>query len=217
MNSSHHESIKLPMFRLNSIVPDKNQKYLVYTLAAYTLVLLITLVCMLYQNHNTGLSTSQTNQRSMKILAELNSLRYQLQKIDLDQNPENLKAAVATLTSELSGIEKTLADTAKQPDVEKINQHLSALETGFNDLENTLGSQFNHKKYINGKALPFQVSYLDMISGQPFVSVTYEQHIIPLGIGDKLNGWTMTSADYAAQSVEFTNGQGQYIKVTLAS
>lgn len=217
MNSSHHESIKLPMFRLNPIVPDKNQKYLVYTLAAYTFVLLATLICMLYQNHNTGLSTSQTNLRSTKILTELNSVRYQLQKISLDQNPENLKASVATLNTELSGIEKTLTDTAKKPDVEKINQHLAALQSGFNDLTNTISSQFNQKKYLNNKALPFQVSYLDMISGQPFVSVNFEHHVIPLGIGDKLNGWTMTAADYAGQSVEFTNGQGQFIKVTLAS
>lgn len=217
MNSSNHESIKLPMFKLNHIAPDKTQKYLVYVLAAYTFILFMTLICMLYQNHNTGLSISQTNQRSTKILTELNNVRYQLQKIDFDQNPENLKTAITTLTSELSGMEKTITDTAKQPEIEKINQHLAALQTGFNDLENTIFSQFNQKKYLNGKALPFQVSYLDMISGQPFVSVNYEHHVIPLGIGDKLNGWTMTLADYAGQSVEFSNGQGQYIKVILAS
>jgi hypothetical protein len=213
--NSVDENIKSPLSKLNQTMSDKFQKNLVYVLATYTLLFFLTLICMVYQNHNTGLAAGATDKRSITILTQINSLQGQLQKIDFNQNSKSLKATVSSLSNQLADIEKTLTENAKNTEIEKINQHLTTLETDISELGNTISAQFNQKKYLNEKILPFQVSYLDMISGQPFVSVNYQHHITPLGIGDQLNGWTMTAADYAAQTVEFANGQGQYIKMAL--
>ncbi len=168
--------------------------------------------------HRTEQSANSVDHRSVVMLSQLRDLRSQLQKIaDNTNNPATILTTIASLTNELDKIERAVSDNAKTSDVKKVGDQLVTVQSDLSDLEKIISTQFNTKKYMDAKQLPFQVNHLDMISGQPFVSVDYDHHITPLGIGDSLNGWTLSAADYAGQAVEFSNTQGQYVKIILAS
>ncbi|HVV68005.1 MAG TPA: hypothetical protein VHE99_03055 [Gammaproteobacteria bacterium] len=176
-----------------------------------------TLVSVMHQYHNAGQAAGITTKRNLQILSELNDLHSQVQQLSsLSSKPGELKTTLVRLDTELTDLEKEIANTAKSTEVQKLSVQLSDMQSDLGDLSQTFAAQFTNKKYIDAKKLPFHVLSLDVISEQPFISVDYNHHIIPLGIGDSLATWKIMSADYDTQTVELTNAQGQYVKITLS-
>ncbi len=218
MTTLPDEPDKLPRWQFfKRLWCGSNQKlYLIYIV--FSIFVLMVGVIVLFDNlYRTEQSANSVDHRSLVMLSQLHDLRGQLQQIaDNTNNPATIRNTISSLTGELDKIEKAVSDNAKTSDVKKVSDQLVTVQSDLSDLEKIISTQFNTKKYMDAKGLPFQVNHLDMISGQPFVSVDYDHHITPLGIGDSLNGWTLSAADYAGQAVEFSNTQGQYVKINLA-
>ncbi len=223
MNSPANESVKIKS--LLQLLKDKQwhcsdsiKNYgLFFTLLFSALLSLTTLFYVMHENHGADQTTSITNKRSLLILSELSDLHNQVQQLSsTSSNPSELKTALGRLDAELTDIEKEVAETAKNTDIQKLSAQLSDMQTNLGDLSQTMAAQSISKKYIDAKKLPFHVVSLDMISEQPFISVDYNHHIAPLGIGDSLATWKIVSADYDTQTVELANARGQYVKIILS-
>ncbi len=148
------------------------------------------------------------DKRTVFLTEQINSLRAQVEKLASTQD----SAPVKKLSDELGVIEKDVSGVAKSAELEKIAVEM---ETHLDEMEKMIVSTSTNKKYLDAKLLPFQVTSVDVISQQPFVSVNYNHQMMPLGVGDSLAGWKILNADYAAMEVEFENDQGQFVKVRV--
>ncbi len=210
------EPKKISMWKrfFQNIQCHKKIQYGIYAIFLATVIVLISILVFKTIHHETQ-NFNTANHRGLVMLNELHDLHEQLQKIaDHTPDPTN---GILSLTAQLEKIEHSVSENVKTTDIKKIGDQLMTIQSDLSDLEKTLSSQWNAKKYTDAKALPFEVNYLDMISGHPFVSVDYDHHVAPLGIGDSLNGWTLSAADYSGQSVEFSNANGQSVKINLGN
>ena len=187
-NPSPEEPIKLPIFR-QLIPPESKNKsedskdFILFLVLLISAVLSMALLFYLISQSQDLLRSNRiADKHSVTMLNELHDLQSQLQQMAANtNNPSDIRQTVTTLANELATVEKSLADNAKSTDIKRFSDQLGTIQADLADLEQSISSQFNAKKYIDPKALPFQVNYLDMISGQPFVSVNYDQHVTPLG------------------------------------
>lgn len=170
--------------------------------------------CSTHQYQTIALAAANVNEKNTRILSELYEMQSQLQQLS-SQSPHDVKNSLELLTNQLTDISQALSGTAKHSEIQKINDQLAIVASAVSDLENNLGDQISHKKYMNTEALPFQVTNLDLISGQAYVTVNYQNHVIPIGIGDSLATWKMIDADYGSQTAEFANKKGQYVRVAI--
>ncbi len=83
------------------------------------------------------------------------------------------------------------------------------------DLKKSVSSSLGNKEYLDSSLLPFQVISIDVIGGEPYISINYADHISPLGVGDLLVGWRVTSADSDQGIAVFVNEKNQFIRISL--
>ena len=174
-------------------------------LSGLSLLSLMVLYAALHHDtsHMTSMANLQNN-RTQTILKELNDMHSEFQQ--LENNPQssaNLKAALSDMNNHLDKIQTGL--TSMQSD----------MDNKITDLQQAVNNNPNTRAYIDAKNLPFQVIAIDVIAQQPFVSVNYDHHVSPLGIGDSLSGWNLMSADYDQSTAVFKNDRDQYVQVAL--
>lgn len=189
------------------------KKYLLWIIPLFfTGFLVIFLLSLTYSNQQLARLLMQGNdQRTTLVRDQISDIRAQLDKLStVAQNAPEAKA-LANLSDELQSVEKSMAIVAKSTELQKI---ATDIDDRFSHLENTVASNSQVKSYLDKKALPFQVISIDVMAEQPFVSVNYAHHTLPLGIGDSLAGWKVVHADYGAVDAEFVNDQGQTVKVS---
>ncbi len=167
----------------------------------------------------TNLISSQSK-RDDKMLRELNELSSLLHDMESNTlNTEKQQIALQSLEKNISSANKSMIDIAKGTDIQNISHQIAIVKDDLNDqisdLKKTVSTNIGGKEYLEVNALPFHVISIDIISGQPYVSVDYENHISPLSVGDSLAGWKIESVDYDSYIVQFINEHNQYIKVRL--
>lgn len=158
--------------------------------------------------------------RNDVILHKLNDINATVHT--LESNPATTiqqKAALQSLQDDVISIKNSINDTAKTIDIQKISEQLASvkndLDANITDLKKSVSQGMGNKEYVDASALPFHVVSIDIIAGQPYVSVDYGTHILPLTIGDLLTDWRVAYVDYDTGIAEFINEKGQHVKVDI--
>lgn len=157
-----------------------------------------------------------SHHETQSVSAQLNTVQRALNQLSYhNQNPENFNKTLSHINNNLSSLEKSVDQSAKSSDINKITAQTEVIKQNIDELKKLVAENDDGKEYLDAKALPFKVISVDVISEQPFVSINYQHHITPLGIGDTIAGWQIVSADYDMGEAEFKNSKDQYVKVNL--
>lgn len=173
-------------------------------------------------------SLSQTHAlASLKALdTRLQALTEQVAQIGVALKTHRL--AQEPLSDNVKGLANTV-DTLKTPvaETDKRTQWIQTqLRTQVSGLHDTLaqlktdvhGLRVSLKKppELPASLLPFTVSHVDTIQGQPVVTVTYHHQSVPLIMGESLAGFRLTDAQFEGQEAVFANAHHQQVHVALA-
>lgn len=192
----------------------KNQSSKKYLLLSVFFLLLSFLIALFFTSLQKDVHLSKDmlkieRAREIAVMDQISSLRTQINQLGLStQN----STQVSKMNNELASIEKDVTGVAKSDELQKMAVDM---KNRLDDLEKIVTESAHAKKYVDAKVLPFQVISVDMMSGQPFVSVNYKNQVTPLGIGDSLASWKIIDTDYENVSVELVNNQGQYVKINV--
>jgi hypothetical protein len=163
---------------------------------------------------------SLQNKRSEVILLELQDINSVLHHVE--DNPLNSKQqqmALQSLERNIVSTQKAMIDVAKVSDIQKVSGQITSvkddIDSQMNDIKKAIAENRGSKQFLDTSTLPFHIVSVDVIAGQPYVSVKYASHISPLAIGDLLTGWRVVNADYESGIAEFVNEKNQYVKVSL--
>ncbi len=158
----------------------------------------------------------KNDHESQSITAQLNIVQRAISQLSYhNQNPEDFKESLNSISNNMISLQKSVDQSAKTSDIDKITAQTVLIKQNIDELKKLVAESGNGKEYLDVKNLPFKVISVDVISQQPFVSINYQNHITPLGIGDTIAGWQIVSADYDNAQAEFKNDKDQYIKVKL--
>ncbi|MEO8402581.1 MAG: hypothetical protein ABI597_12455 [Gammaproteobacteria bacterium] len=164
-------------------------------------------------------ANSLQNKRSELIIRDLNEINAEIQEISRNPKNSQQQAALQMIEQDLVGLQHVAIETAKSSDIQKVSSQISSIKEDvdmqMNDLKQAVSENLGHKDYLEATALPFHVISVDVIAGQPYVSVNYANHVSPLAVSDLLSGWRLITADYDSGSAEFENEKKQYVKVNL--
>jgi hypothetical protein len=156
------------------------------------------------------------NHQGSALSHQLETMNRQL--VQLSSNGEDtaaFKTSLTDISSNIVSMKQSVDNNAKSSELTKISSQINVIKENIDELKKMITESGNAKEYLDTNILPFQVISVDVISQQPFVSIDYQHHVTPLGVGDTVAGWQITDADYASASVEFKNDKNQYIKVNL--
>jgi soluble cytochrome b562 len=153
------------------------------------------------------------------MLNELKDINGQMQIIAKNPSQSKVYEALQSIQNDATTIQKSIVEVAKTADIQKVSNQITGIkedvDNQINDLKKTVVSSMSNKQFLDPNALPFNVISIDVIAGQPYVSVDYANHILPIAIGDLLAGWRVNSADYDSSVVEFVNGKNQFVSINL--
>lgn len=154
-----------------------------------------------------------------KILKNISDINDQLELLSKSTTNANQKNLISSIESDMSEIKKSISDIAKSADVQQVSNQLTDMkgdiEKYMTDIKRSVSSSVGDRQYLNPEILPFRILSVDIISGQPYASVEYADHVTPVGVSDVIAGWKLVSADYDSSVVEFMNDKKQYIQVSL--
>ena len=152
---------------------------------------------------------------------QLNSISAQLQSIQdalntngADGSVKEIKGIKTQLNSVLFQVKGMILESSDNVD-QTIQSSSQALASQLSDMKGQLSNiqQLSQPGgYIDPSNLPFTVQFIDSVSGQNVVTVSYNNLLTPLSVGESLAGWTLTSADYASQYAVFQNAKDQLVK-----
>jgi len=158
----------------------------------------------------------KSDHETQSVTAQLNTVQRAISQLSYhNQNPEDFKETLSSISNNMSALQKSVDQSAKSSDVDKITAQTTLIKQNIDELKKLVAESDNGKEYLDVKNLPFKVISVDVISEQPFVSIDYQNHITPLGVGDTVAGWEIVSADYDNAAAEFKNNKDQYVKVNL--
>lgn len=154
-----------------------------------------------------------------KILKNISNINDQLELLSKSTTNANQKNLISSIEGDMSEIKKSINDIAKSADVQQVSNQLTGMkediEKYMTDIKRAVSSSVGDRQYLNPEILPFRILSVDIISGQPYASVEYADHVTPVGVSDVIAGWKLVSADYDSSVVEFMNDKKQYIQVSL--
>lgn len=189
------------------------------TLGSIILWLLLVITALEYFQHQSLSSTQINNNRNATlILNELNDINKQLQPLSASsQHSNSFQTAFESIQSNLESLQKQFTDFIQTTNLQHVSSQLTNMNHDFNqqllDLKNEVAGNSGAKNYLDPHLLPFQVITVDVITGQVYVSINFDHHIMPLIIGDTLAGWTLINADFAPSRATFQNTQHQLIQI----
>lgn len=128
-----------------------------------------------------------TEERQANILSALNEMQSQI--VSLKADHEQITSLQASLThlQETMAKEQSLAGLARSAEVQQLAKQLQQREST-NHSPHGL-KKFHRKSHPLPIVLPFRVKSLDRIADQPYASVEYQHHTLPIRVNDQLAGW----------------------------
>jgi len=199
----------------------KQYPWMIITVACIILWFLLILMTLIYFQHQSLASTQiNNNKNATLILNELNDINNQLQPLSASsQHSRSFQAAFEGIQSDLESLQKQFTDFIQTTNLQHVSSQLTDMHHDVDqqllDLKNEVAGSNGTKNYLDPHLLPFQVIAVDVITGQPYVSINFDQHIMPLMIGDTLVGWTLIDADYSTSHATFQNNQHQLIQIQI--
>ena len=184
-------------------------------------IILPIIMVALIASHNKNTVTASQNKRNEAILRQLNEINAVIH--DVENNPRNTKQqqiVLQALEKDVSFVQKSLKDVAKSTDIHKVSDQIASIkddvDSQLSDLKKSISTNHSNSQYLTTNDLPFHVLSVDVIAGQPYVSVDYASHIAPIGVGDLLAGWRVITVDYDTETAEFIKENDQHVKITLS-
>ena len=164
-----------------------------------------------YQNRLTAHLTTLEIQHNQRIFQQLNGMQQQWSKMMAATPTQTFNQSLLQLSNTLREIKQLIMN--QQNEMKKITQQLNQ-QPPLAPPASTRSTALN-KIYLEISALPFQVMAMDVIADQPFVTVEYQHHLMPLLRGDEVAGWRLTTMDYQTAHAEFKNAHGEYVRVAV--
>jgi hypothetical protein len=197
-----------------------NERKGVIISAAGFIATLMFLITLSHQNTKVNNIASSQNKHSAVVLHELKEMNSFLHDVEISPfNTKQQQVTLQALEKDVLSAQKSLVGVAKSDDIQRISGQIASVKDDIDiqmgNLKKSLSESGASKQYLDANTLPFHVISVDVIAGQPYVSVEYASHISPLAVGDLLTGWRVISADYDLGSAEFVNDKNQYIKINL--
>ena len=141
-----------------------------------------------------------------RLNTKLNQLLQQFEKqADAAQDKTVILNSLQVLTDKLNQ-QKIQEDTHIKALQDTLAQQYTDTQSSLSQIQDTIDSMhnaLNPVQTIDAGQLPFHVVSIDVIAGQPVVSVRYNHATLPLEQGTHLAGWQLTQVSFADQSVEF--------------
>jgi len=166
---------------------------------------------------NYRINSSQNDNKLNTIIKKINDVGFALSQVE--NRPNILEYNQKKLEKDMTSVKQSLENISKESDISKIADQIHLIQSNIDkqidDIKKSLSSNLNTKQYLNQSNLPFEMLTIDVISGQSYVSVNYNNHVFPLAINDVLAGWRVKVADFDENTAEFVNSKGQYIKIIL--
>ncbi len=196
-----------------------NRNYLVTSISLAVILPLLLL--------NVGVKNSSIHkigilqkQKSDLMLKKLNELNNNLESVKDNQTiTEQQKVILKNLESDIFTLQKSYSYIAKTTDIQNMSNQITVAKEDINgqlsDFKKIILETLGHKDYLNVAILPFHVIAVDVIAGQPYVTVDYANHVLPLAIGDTLATWRVSEADYDTGTVELVNEKKQFVQVNI--
>ncbi len=155
--------------------------------------------------------TESINDQLGSIAAQISSMQN-----SLTNNPSDVKVIKKTLSSVIYQIKNMISES----DEGISDQIQNSAQTLASQLDGMKGQLTNIQQlsqpggYIDPSNLPFTVQFIDNVSGQAVVTVSYNNLLTPVSVGESLAGWTLVNADYASQYAVFQNSKDQLVKAS---
>lgn len=182
------------------------------------IAVLILFVTLLIGNQAT--TRTSYHKESNQIAVKLNDINVQLNKLSSHPKVSGAyESALNAIRQDVHSMNKSVLLMAKSEEVKNVSSQILTLKedinSGLRDLKKSVSSGVDNKELLNADVLPFEVIAIDVIAGQPYVSVDYDKHIIPIAVGDLLASWRVNNVDYDLKMAEFRNEKNQFVRVTL--
>ena len=152
------------------------------------------------------------------VTGQLSSINAQLQSIQATLTGDNSPTS-KQLKAEIYSVEYAVKDLISMSENNITQQIQSSSQTLQTELSGMKGQLTNIQQlsqpgsYIDPSNLPFTLQFIDSVSGQNVVTVSYNNLLTPLSVGEALAGWTLINADYGSQFAVFQNAKDQLVKV----
>lgn len=172
----------------------------------------------LYRQHKKSFEDLQYH-RSEMILQKVNAIQSEIEYLSRNANQNQQLRSLERIEKDMGNAQHSLIDLAKTSDIQKVYSQLESIKEVINikmtDIKHWVSTEKEHKHYLPPSHLPFHLTAIDMIGGEPYVTVDDDNHTFPMSIGDTLTGWRLIAADFESGFAEFMNANKQYVKITL--
>lgn len=197
----------------------QERKYFILTIIGFLIFLYVAMSAG-HKNSTIANAISMQNKRIETILHDITAVNAIIQEANSNQfYTKQQQAALQTLEKNILETQQSLINVAKTSDIQKISTQIinikENMDSQLNDIKKIIAQDDNKKHYINENPLPFHVISIDVIAGQTYISMEYDNYISLLSVGDALAGWKVINIDFNNMSAEFENETHQYYKFVL--
>ncbi len=211
---NHEETRQKTMMRRLKVALSKQDAMFTLTILVMIMITWILIYLFFVSADKNQSRQIQLESRQNQVMAmRLNDVQSTLKKMSSNLPDSEFKTTLQQLSSNVNDVGKHIADTAKTVDVKQLSTQLTEIKSDIDDLQKMLSDSIG-LAYSNPKLLPFQITAMDVISGQPFITIAYDHHLWPMGIGDVIAAWQLVSVDYRSETAEFVNDAGQRVKIS---
>lgn len=213
---------KVNFHRVNVLMKREKKKI---ALASGSLIAIIIVSVIVFEN-----ASSKVNIPKSKISVSVPTNNFSESLEDITKKLANLEEKlssdgavvnVQSIQSDIKSIQKKSEQLSEgsnefiKAQIKKSNEELSAKIDGLSKELASLKAEKKQTKFLNVEDLPYQVISVDNIQQQNIVTVSYDNSVFPMDIGDYLASWKLISADFVSQKAEFVNKKNQHIVVDL--
>ncbi len=151
----------------------------------------------------------------------LNDITEKLANLEKKLNADGAVVNVQSIESDLQKIHEQSNRLAKgsneliRSQIKQSNEQLSKKIDGLTEELSSLKEEKKQTKFLKPADLPYQVVSVDNIQQQNVVTVSYDNTVFPMDVGDYLANWKLISANFTSQKAEFVNKKGQHIVIDL--
>lgn len=201
--------------RIKNFYQQHRNRVLSAPIIITSLILLLSIIVALHSWQEAG---SQQNKRMMFVLRKLSNIQSDINLFSKSLNQKEQKMMLDKIERSLDQTKQSIEPLAKMSDIKNISSQLASAQTEvdkrISELQETIKNPDN-KQYLNSNVLPFHVITVDVIAGQPYVSIDTNGLILPLSISDSMSGWRLIAADFETGFAEFMNEKMQYVKINI--
>ncbi len=185
-------------------------------LMSVILVLIVALLGIRLYHHKNNLQEMH-KQHAKMLLQKVNNIQSDIQLLSTNINHTEVKHLFEAVEKSLNETQQSIVVLAKSSNMQTISTQIASLKDEIEDTKKLILHAEDSKEYLNVDALPFHVFTIDVISGEPYVTIGNNSPTLTLAISDSIAGWRLIAADYELGFAEFMNIKHQYVKVTKAT